>query len=206
MNNRLFTALAAAIAFAFASPAQSGVIIDTFGPGNTFDASYIYTVGKTDIDYVAAAVSFTLAADGIVDDIAVAAQANNFTLVITSDDADFPGGVLATISTGFTADGYVEFNPSVALAAGTYWLVMAAPSDAPYGGWYPSNDFLFHGFRQSSDNGATWEWGGIGEGLPPAYRIGVSEASAVPEPGAFALLGTGLVVAGLMRRRRMAAR
>lgn len=203
MKNWLFAALATA-AFAFAAPAQAAVVVDTFGSGNTFDNSYLYTVGNTGIDYAAAAASFTLAADGIVDDIAVAAQANNFTLVITGDNAGFPGSVLATISTGFTVDGYIEFNPSVALSAGTYWLLMAAPEDAPFGGWYPSSEFMFSGFRQSSDNGATWEWGGIGMGWPAAYRIGVSEARAVPEPATLALLGAGIVAAGLMRRRKAA--
>ena len=175
MTHRLFATLAAAVAFAFASPAQSGVIVDSFGPGNTYDAESAWLVGKTGIDYALVAASFTLPADGIVDDVAVAAIANNFTLVITADDAGFPGSVLATISTGFTVNGYIEFDPFVALSAGTYWLQMAAPSDAPFGGWYPNDHFFVGDVRQSWDNGETWAFSGLAFTYP-ALRIGVSDA------------------------------
>ena len=194
-------AFALAAAIGFAAPAKAGVIIDTFGPGNTFEGtSGGYSVGPNDLS----ALRFTLGSNAIVDDVAVAAQAVNFLLYIVGDDGGLPGAtVLGTVSSGFTIDGYIEFDPAIALTAGDYWLVMAGASDASGDGWYFNDSFLEGGpCRQSDSNGADWEFGGPVVSLP-AVRIGVSDATQVPiaEPGTLTLAAAGLLGMAATRRR-----
>lgn len=193
-----------------ASPGRAAVIVDTFGPGNSFDNSEesgVYAIGfNADPDFpetIVAAAGFTLTADGIVDDVAVAADAHNYSLVIFGDNGGLPdGNVLGTVSSGFTFDGYIEFTPSIALAAGDYWLVMAAPPGTPIalGGWYPSDQLLLTGpFRQSGDAGQTWAFGGAISSLP-AFRIGATQ-TMIPEPGTMTLIGAGFLGLVAFRRR-----
>ena len=189
--------LAAAI---FAPQARAGVIIDTFGAGNTFETlNGGFSVSANDLS----ALGFTLGSSGIIDDVAVAAQAVNFSLFIVGDNGGFPGTtVLGTVSSSFTVDGYIEFDPSIALAAGNYWLVMAGAPDSTGDGWYQNLDGLAGPFRQSESNGANWEWGGDSSWLP-AVRIGFTESSAVPvpEPGTLTLSAAGLLGIAVWRRR-----
>jgi hypothetical protein len=191
-------AFALAAAIAAAAPVQAGVVLDTFGPGNAFDnSSGGYTVGDGNLS----AVRFTLGTSGIVDDVAVAAQAVNFSLFIVGDSSGLPGaGVLGTLSGNFSIDGYIEFDPSIALAAGNYWLVMGGAPNSSGDGWYFNSEFLDGPFVQSDSNGADWLFGGIAS--LPAVRVGFTEADlvAVPTPGAFSLFGAGLL--GLVAIRR----
>jgi hypothetical protein len=221
MKNRFCTvfAAAAALAAAFVSPARSGVIVDTFRTGNTFDTEFAYSVGGTDDLpglHFAAAAAFTLAAGGTVNDIAVAANASNFSLVIVGDNAGLPANtVLGTVSSGFTVDGYIEFDPSIALSAGTYWLLMMGPETVFDQGWYPNLPpwmlpdydpniaYAEYGpFVQSETNGADWPYGGPSVFLP-AFRVGVADSTEVPvpEPGTLALAGAGLLGFTALRRR-----
>jgi hypothetical protein len=199
MKLGICTAVALA-ALVCASQASAGVIIDTFGPGNTFDSSSGgYTVSGSDLS----AVGFTLGSSGTIDDVAVAAQAANYSLYIVGDNGGLPGAtVLGTVSSSFTINGYIEFDPSIALAAGDYWLVMSGPPNV-LDGWYPNIDGLSGPFRQSDSNGADWEFGSEFSWLP-AVRIGFTEGSQipVPEPSTLVLAAAGLLGMAAVRRRR----
>ena len=194
------SAFALAAAIVAAAPVQAGVVLDTFGAGHAFDNS---SGGYTVSDGNLSAVRFTLGTSGIVDDVAVAAQAVKFSLFIVGDSSGFPGAsVLGTVSSSFTVDGYIEFDPSIALAAGDYWLVMGGAPDSSGDGWYFNSEFLDGPFRQSDSNGADWLFGGDVVFLP-AVRIGFTEADLVdvPTPGALPLIATGLLGFAMTRRR-----
>jgi len=196
----------AVAALLWMTAAQSAVLLDTFNPGNTFDTEIAYTVGNTGVGTVTTATPFTLSAAAIINHVAVAAMAEKFTLTITGDAAGTPNmAPLATVSSEFTGNGIIEFNPFIALPAGTYWLVMAAGAPEALGGWYLPYEYWdgtdqYGPVLQSETDGATWEFG-HSEALLPAYRIGVTEHVDVPEPGTMALIGPLLVSMGLLRRR-----
>jgi len=193
------TTFAFAAALAVAAPAEAGVVLDTFGPAHAFDNS---SGGYTVSDGNLSAVRFTLGTSGLVDDVAVAAQAVNFSLFIVGDSSGLPAaGVLGTVSSNFTIDGYIEFDPSIALAAGDYWLVMGGGPTSSGDGWYFSSEFLQGPFRQSDSNGADWLFGGDVISLP-AVRIGFTEADlvAVPTPAALPVFAAGLLALIAMRR------
>lgn len=199
MGNRLYALLVVAALLICAAPARSGVLVDTFGPGNSYDAGNGWAVGNYLAPHpfdavLAVAAPFTLSSAGTIDDVAIATTRNaEYSLVIADDIGGLPGAVVGTVGGGFSADGYIEFDPSITLAAGTYWLVMTSDDQ---GGWL-RNDIGANGpFAGSQTGGATWFI--ASQTVLPAYRVGA--ARAVPEPGTLAIFSAALLAFGVLRR------
>ena len=200
MGNRLRALLVIATFLICAAPARSGVLVDTFGPGNSYDHGNGWAVGNYLAPHpfnavLAVAAPFTLASAGTIDDVAVATHHNaEYSLVIAADIAGLPGTILGTVSGGLSADGYIEFDPSITLAAGTYWLVLRSGDQ---GGWLENDIGATGPFAGSATDGATWFISSRTE--LPAYRVGA--AITVPEPGTLAIFSAALVAFGVFRRK-----
>lgn len=97
-------------------------------------------------------------------------------------------------------DGYrndFNFGAPLALADGTYWLIL---HNGSFGDMGDPNEFLWAttgangsaAGMESFDGGATWS---------SNFSQHAFQVSAVPEPGPAAMLAVGLVLAGCLRRR-----
>jgi hypothetical protein len=199
MRNRFCAILVLIAALACAAPARSGVVVDTFGPGNSHDPGTAWAIGNFlaphPFDSIkAVAAPFTLLTAGTVDDVAVAAAPNaEYSLIIASDIGGLPGTMLGTVSGGFSSDGYIDFDPSILLEAGTYWLVMKSEDR---GGWFLNNSGAAGAFAGSDTDGATWFISS--STVLPAYRVGVT---AVSEPGTLAIFSAALLALSVRRRK-----
>jgi len=103
-----------------------------------------------------------------------------------------PGTILGTVSGSFSSNGYIEFDPSILLEAGSYWLVMRSEDQ---GSWFWNNIGADGPFAGSATDGATWF---SKSDTLPAYRVGVT---AVPEPGTLAIFSAALLALGALRRK-----
>lgn len=139
------------------------------------------------------------------------AQVRLFSNTIVSG-SNLPDAPIATF-TGTTAvenTAAYLFTGSFTLQPSTpYWVVVsdaAAGSESSFSYYDVESDaqptgtsgYSYLATRRSSDGGGTWLNFAAGDALSVSI-------TAVPEPGAYALAGIGLVTAGLMRWRRRRA-
>jgi hypothetical protein len=126
------------------------------------------------------------------------------------------GASLTNLDDGLSAFGFQLWTssfsmPSIALGAGTYWLEL---ENATLGNG--AHDFLFW----DQNNGPSQAWlsgegfltaatncAHLGNGPPsgfcsqPFEILGTTGQSAVPEPSGLAVCGSGLLLAGVLRRK-----
>jgi hypothetical protein len=185
-----------------ASAAQSAVVFDNFGPGDSYDSSIGWTISTEIIQ----GMGFSPVSAGFLASIDIAAGTTGspptpYTLTLRADDAGVPGLVLETLNFPVTTSFGTNNAPTTAAAAGTtllspgtlYWLVASSPTGVNVPWHHNSTDDT--GPRAFSVNGAPWVATTSPRG---AFRVTVAQA---PEPTTLALLGMGFAGLGFAGKR-----
>lgn len=183
-------AVAAASLF-LALPAQSTVVLDTFGPGDTALGSQWSLINEQSL-----AVAFTLDTASTITDILTSIWSvtpGSFSLGIVAGSG-LPSGayVFSTVLTNPTANSEAT-GLSWPLDAGAYWLVSRSEGGA-IGIWGGGGQL---GNAWSITSSGTWQPSSNIDA--PAARITVT---AIPEPGTWALMLSGLAMCGAAVRLR----
>lgn len=179
--------------------AQSTVVLDTFGPGDTADGwpSQVFqnASGRQDV-----AIPFTLASATAIESILTSIDGlGGVTVGILARQGAVPVGASWLYSTHLvnpTANSLIS-PTGWTLAAGTYWL--AAVADNGFSGtWQSGTDDYTADWAYTNAAGA-WQAATSQLDGMPAARITVS---AVPEPSTYGLMALGgLWVAAAIRRK-----
>jgi hypothetical protein len=133
---------------------------------------------------------------------------SNFNELLFSDNNGVPGALVATLATDLTAPqsgGIVDVaGLSVALSSSTeYWLALTPFDSNSVVGW-EQNGALYQPTAVNQSGSASSGWQG-GANSSDQFAVYDTPASVTPEPGSFALLGTGVLgVVGAIRRRLVA--
>ncbi len=131
---------------------------------------------------------------------------------IYSDNANAPGALFAAFNDVLVPENGVEtplfttVTPAFLAANTTYWILLDGPTEADrYLGWLKTEGteveetapVTYVGTRLSLDSGSTWD--------EAASDVNIHvDASVVPEPSTWALLGLGALALGFAARRRAA--
>jgi len=223
-------ALAALALYPIAAQAQDTVVIDTFGPGDTYSTVTGATVdGQHTTEPVVAANQFAVSGPSVnLDSITIAMQydtsnegANAFDLDVetsvpfsSTENTPAPSGVsLETIQVTGQMPRFGTPNAAITAASATqplllsgvtYWIVASLPDPDAEAAWMDETiaDTTPYGLAQRNPNGGVW---GYGTGHS-AFRV--TGLITAPEPSSTATLGLGLLslsaLAFRARKRRAA--
>lgn len=181
-------------------------VFDTFGPGNSYDASIGWTIADTGSSmgiYQAIAVPFTPGVSAPLETISVATfksgGTDQYDLTLLGDNGGVPdaSAVLesfppATLSGGLSL--FTSTGQPLLQAGYQYWVAMTPGASDTLGGWAYNDQGVVGTFGVDPGYG----WFAVPGQTLPAVRVTV-----VPEPAACAALaGLGLVGFGAYRRLR----
>ena len=202
------TFLTAAALLAATSFAQAASVVDTGAP----NGSAVGAVAFDSVDWTAAQVSFTQAADigAIQGHVLGGAAGETFDISLFANDAVHgPGSLLYTTTATFGSDGWNGASglSGWTVAAGSYWIEFEIQGDDTLGSSSVTGALLDLGAPNPVAVTASTSNSGFSYGVD-ALSIGlrVDTVSSVPEPTiALQMLAGAMLLltsAGLVRRRR----
>jgi hypothetical protein len=222
---RVCVCLATAALLGGAGVGRADVIVNNFGPGDSYDISQGWQVGTSPVGgpVLEQAVAFTPAgASFMLDRIEVALSQSGFStgpnlieVALTTSSGGVPGTVLETFRFVDAMGPFGRFNPPLAadsvlhpllLEGEQYWLVASVPQPTTLADWNLASPIDL-GRRAFREVGGSWQVADAN--VRGAFRVSgtPSGGAEVPEPAALTLLGSGVL--GLLgyawRRKRPAA-
>ena len=193
------------------APGRATVIVDTFGPGDTFNPTSAWVFrganSHTHDPGLEQGFAFTVGPTSIVlTDIYIALSYNTEThnrgdLLLMTDSAGVPDSIIKSYAVRGTEEFGKDFTPThivdalgpTLLADTRYWLIGSAPTDA--GLYWNLNDQGISGDRAFRRPPLPFS---VADDEPlGAFRVEGTES--IPEPSTLALLAAGAI--GLVRRR-----
>ena len=159
------------------------VVVDTFGPGDTYDQSGGYVVGNPNIEIAA---QFNAGASGNLTNVALGllyVTQGPVNVYLYGDASGLPDNVnqtflgsgTPTVHVGGVNNSVVSFSiaSTIAVTTGTtYWLVVKPATTSMFDVWQHSNPGVFGPLAGSFDDGSTWEFGEVT--ILPAFRLTAS--------------------------------
>ncbi len=209
----MFSALLAFMLMAFAAHAAGDVLYSTLGPSGQYDSANGWYVDGANYDNQALAMPFTPDESNVVYGARLAlgnyAGGNSpINLYIYDDNYGIPGGTQlgilqqqGTILPFSQGGGLVWFRcvacPEVTVGT-QYWLVAVETDPNTEQAWFWAYHDQFGSFAFNQFGSETGPWNPITD-----FVTGFDIETFVPEPGTFAMMGTGVLVAGGTLRRKL---
>ncbi len=194
-----WTFLAALTSCLFVGPTSASVapvvVFDSFGPGNSYDATVVWGVtgASTSYGYRGQAEWFIPGMSGTLSSITLATYVksgsgrSNFS--IADDNGYGPGTILENfLNTANNPHGLLTLNSTAQplLEAGTKYWVCDEPTDSTtVNGWYENNQNYTPGFAYERSQ---WSWNVMDPAYSPpsgTFRVSVTP---VPEPATLGFL------------------
>ncbi len=189
-----------------AVPADSGVIVNTFGPGDAYQTGIGYTLGYAGVAYSqgnAFAPASTVTLDQVEVAIGLVSGPNELLVWLMTDSSGEPGTVIESWAFSNAMGSFGSYNPLLVgssvlhplLTGGTqYWLIAGTPTDATWAAW--NFNSIGHTASIARRQGAgSWE---TDTDVTAAFRISSYEG-AIPEPGTWCLALAGIALLGARR-------
>ncbi|HVZ16584.1 MAG TPA: choice-of-anchor R domain-containing protein [Terriglobales bacterium] len=216
MTKLRLTGLLVVLALCIASAANaSDIVYNNFGNNWDYQCCVGGTLGgpNSPVGWVIQANQFTAGVSGSVSEIDVAigwvTGTNGATVSLWTDNGGIPGvqlgswdiGPLPNFGTNPPDHSTITGISGINVTAGqTYFLMASTPNDT-WDAWNWNSTGAVGLVDFSTDGGATWNQA-FGSTL---YAFEVLANQATPEPGTFALLGTGLLALGAGLRRKFSS-
>lgn len=195
-------------------PAAAGTIFDDFAAGNSYNCCTGWTVSGPTAPpgQFISANEFMAGASGSVSEIDLAigmvtGSGTGTVALYTVGGGGNPGTLLGSWS--YTAHQVfgnccaietISINGGPSLTQGTSYFMVLSGNGSNWNAWNWNNVNATGDDRFSNDNGNSW----TDNGIQPlgTFRI-LSGQGGVPEPGTFVMLGSGVLAAAGMIRRKL---
>ena len=207
MASKTVAFMAVCLVLGFAAESKGTVIYSTIPSNNSYNSTNSYAVSGSSTSWneldIAARFVVPSISDRYLDNIEVACRSysssniSDITVMITADNSEYPGTVLATKQVTAPASSAIvtaDFANNLQLTAGSaYWVRVSTVATSGQVFWHISQPKRYDGAcKWSGNNGQSWN--GYSSELP-AFRV-----NSVPEPATVLLLGIGALC--LVNRRK----
>jgi hypothetical protein len=193
-------AAAAASVLSLASTVHAGILYDNLSVG-TGGTGSIATTGPDADSFSTGASPVTLSQVSLLLSAATPTDGGSFSVYLLHNNSNTPGSVITTLGTVSdssltTSLGVVSLSTTYLLAANTrYWIELTGASTSAVWSYASTNTGTNVSGEYNYFSGTSYP-----NSVYTAYNMQVS-ASAVPEPGTFALGAIGITFLAIARRR-----